>query len=94
MLQQRDAAWVAADRLLQRHGEEPAVLENIAQWHLGQRRWGRAAELFERALATGHARPGTAEMLAESLRLLQLEVEGTPGADGKAGEQDAGAVPR
>ncbi len=73
MLQRRDDAFIAADRLLQRHGKEPAVLENIAQWHAAEQRWREASQLFLRALETGHARPGTEQMLEQCLSAAEAE---------------------
>jgi len=85
---QRDAAWDAADRLLKRHGDDPAVLENVAQWHVGERRWKEASKLFLRALETGHARPGTEGLLEQCLQLAEAEKAETDEADAKKAESE------
>jgi protein O-mannosyl-transferase len=92
MLQRRDDAWIAADSLLRRHGDEPAVLENVAQWHAGEQRWKEAARLFLRALETGHARPGTEQALEECLQRAEAErAESDRAESGRAEAEDAGA---
>ncbi len=54
----------AAGDLLRRSPEDPAVLDNVAGWHMSHGRWEFAAALLERALSTGQALPGAAEALA------------------------------
>ena len=70
LLGRDDAAEEAADRLLRRFPDDPLVLDNVAQWHIGHRRWDRAAELLQHALATGRALPSTAADLATCLQEL------------------------
>jgi len=65
-----DQAEEAADRLLQRQPGDALVLVNVAQWHMGHRRWDRAAALLQQALATGRAPPTAADDLATCLQEL------------------------
>lgn len=48
----------SAQQLLERHPREPAVLDNVAQWHLAEGRFDEAAALFARELETGRPLPG------------------------------------
>jgi tetratricopeptide (TPR) repeat protein len=71
----------AASRVLARYGDDPGVLDNVARWHMADRRWDEAIPLFARALETGRAWPGTDEALRACLR---ASLAGTGGADGAA----------
>jgi len=73
MLGREDEATEAAHHLLQRRPDDPAALDNVAQWHFGHQRWKEAAALFERELATGRPRPGAAAALQECQRELQAQ---------------------
>jgi hypothetical protein len=71
MLGREDEATEAAHHLLMRRPDDPAALDNVAQWHRGRQRWQQAADLLERELATGRPRPGAAAALDECLRALE-----------------------
>ena len=59
-----------AGDLLRRYPDDPAVLDNVAGWHMGAGRWEFAAELLERAIATGGALPGAEQALAHCRQRL------------------------
>ncbi|HZJ72971.1 MAG TPA: hypothetical protein VFF36_18700, partial [Planctomycetota bacterium] len=75
-----DQAEEAADRLLQRQPGDALVLVNVAQWHMGHRRWDRAAALLQQALATGRAPPTAADDLATCLQELAARAPPVPSA--------------
>ena len=54
---------MAAHELLAAHPDEPAVLDNVASWHLSRGRWEAGVVLLERELATGRALPGALQAL-------------------------------
>ena len=62
-LGREEAAEVAAHELLAAHPDEPAVLDNVATWHLSRGRWEAGVVLLERELATGRALPGALQAL-------------------------------
>jgi Flp pilus assembly protein TadD len=78
LLGRDDQAEEAADRLLQRQPDEPMVLVNLAQWHMGHRRWDQAATLLQQALATGRAPPSAATDLATCLQQLSARTSSAP----------------
>ncbi|MHC5212731.1 MAG: tetratricopeptide repeat protein [Planctomycetota bacterium] len=84
MLDRDEEAFVAAARLVDHHATDPAILDNVANWHASEGRWQDAANLFALEIETGHPMPGAAEALAECLRLLELEQAGSspPGGEG------------
>lgn len=82
LLGREDEAELAADRLLQRSADDPFVLDNLAQWHIGHKRWQRAATLLKQAQATGKALPTTAGDLALCLQALVQESSSTPPGSG------------
>ena len=86
-LGRRDESEEAAVRLLDRHPDEPGVLDNVARWQLGEGRPAQAAALFERELATGRALPGAAEGLAESRRRLQAREKAIGSKDARGSEE-------
>jgi hypothetical protein len=63
----RTEAADAARRVLDRFGDDPGVLDNVARWHTAEGRWDEAIPLFARALETGRAWPGTDEALRHCL---------------------------
>lgn len=64
LLGRDEEAAFAAAHLLEHHGEDPGVLDNVAAWHALAERWDDAARLYERELATGRPLPGAHERLA------------------------------
>ncbi len=89
-----DDAARAAEQLLERHPREPAVLDNVAQWHLAEGRCSTAAELFARELETGRPLPGAEQGLDAAMDGMDaaqrandrpgnaLEPPGAAGAEG------------
>ena len=82
LLGRADDAAVAAARLVERHPEDPAILDNIAHWHLAEGRWEEAADLLARELETGRALPGAEEALGECLKRLSGKQPAPGGAEG------------
>lgn len=88
-LGRRADAEEAAGGLLRRFPAEPAVLDNVAWWHLGEGRPQRAAELFERELRLPRPLPGAAAGLDQALRDLERATGAEAGA--RAPPEAAGA---
>ena|GEM_PF-3127524 len=76
-LGREDDAATAAAHLVQRFAREPAVLDNVAHWHLAEGRHEQAAELFAREIETGRPLPGADEALGECLHELQRADRGS-----------------
>lgn len=60
-----------ASLIVQRHGEDPVILDNVAHWHFAEGRWEQAAHLFAREIETGQPLSGAEETLGECLKRLQ-----------------------
>jgi Flp pilus assembly protein TadD len=84
LLGRAEQATSSAKRLVERHGNDPAILDNIAHWHAVEGRWEQAAELFARELETGRALPGADEALGECLKQLG-EVTSEPESEAVGG---------
>jgi len=73
LLERSDEATVAAARLVEHNTRDPAILDNVANWHAAEGRWYEAAELFSRELETGRPLPGAERALAECMRRLEAQ---------------------
>jgi len=71
LLGRSEQALVAAARLVEHNPQDPAILDNVANWHATEGRWREAAELFSREIETGRPLPGAAQALAECVRRLE-----------------------
>lgn len=71
MLGQLEAAAADAQRLLQLFPDDPGVLHNVAAFFAGVGDHRRAAELYQRELATGRALPGAEQALSDSLAAVR-----------------------
>jgi tetratricopeptide (TPR) repeat protein len=90
LLGRRAEAADAARRVLDRFGNDPGVLDNVARWHMADGRWNDAIPLFARALETGRAWPGTDEALRSCLEASRSADEQPGEAGSRARDHEPG----